>query len=272
MVLIKGLRKNFSLSASVRYSTKEFDHKTYSLLAYGRCNFRCKFCFSFGSDADENGVLPDAKKVQVSELENFVLEETKAGKAIRFSGGEPTLYTDLTIHLIRLIKKFGGLTIVDTNGSLPDKVKEISNYTDVLSIDSLKSNVENVEEITGADKQFSWNNPIKTIKLSEEFPCLVEYKTIIFHPVEYDFIEFIYSLLPKNVLWTLKQYLTSRSLFPESPNDEIIRKNQNNGLRQPTRNELIKLASYMIDKHADLKGRFSITIGSARNPKNHMRY
>jgi MoaA/NifB/PqqE/SkfB family radical SAM enzyme len=77
------------------------------LILTGRCNFKCPYCRHVGG-----------KDADYLEAEYTVLRWGAEGlKAIRFSGGEPTLYPRL-IDLVQLSKKLGVQRIaVSTNGS-----------------------------------------------------------------------------------------------------------------------------------------------------------
>ncbi|MDD5696750.1 MAG: anaerobic ribonucleoside-triphosphate reductase activating protein [Candidatus Pacebacteria bacterium] len=87
-----------------------------------RCNFRCPFCYSKELVLEE-----EIKKQPQTGIEDFFsfLEEKKGLlDACVICGGEPTLALELKDFLKR-IKEMGFLVKIDTNGYLPEKLKEL---------------------------------------------------------------------------------------------------------------------------------------------------
>ena len=116
-VWMKGLRSDFSSSIHTRYRLKRKNISSYSLVAFGKCNLSCKFCFTGGGRKSHEGLLPDAKQMDFEEIIDFVIRECKEGKAIRISGGEPTLFPKETLRILKIVREHGGLSIVATNGT-----------------------------------------------------------------------------------------------------------------------------------------------------------
>ena len=85
------------------------------------CNFRCPFCHNASL------VVPDRYSAEdFSEADFFSFIERRQGilDGVVVSGGEPTLQSGLIDFLVK-IKQYGFSVKLDTNGSFPDKLREI---------------------------------------------------------------------------------------------------------------------------------------------------
>lgn len=109
------------------------------------CNFRCGFCYN-----------PDLviKKSDDGFSEEYVLEflKNRIGKldAVCITGGEPLMTLDF--NFVKKIKKMGYKIKIDTNGSFPNKLKEIidKNLVDYIAMD-IKGSRENYSKIISVD-------------------------------------------------------------------------------------------------------------------------
>lgn len=108
------------------------------------CNFRCGFCYN-----------PD---LVIEDLEDGISEEyffdflsRRMGKldAVCITGGEPLISLDL--DFVRRIKSMGFKVKIDTNGSFPDKLKELisEELVDYIAMD-VKGSREDYERIVNA--------------------------------------------------------------------------------------------------------------------------
>jgi len=116
-----------------------------------RCNFRCPFCYSKELVLEEE----IKKHPQIGQEEFFSFLEQKIGllDACVVCGGEPTLNPDLNEFLKR-IKEMGFLIKIDTNGYLPEKLKELidKNLIDYIAMDIKAPLVkERYSQATGID-------------------------------------------------------------------------------------------------------------------------
>ena len=115
-------------------SLLEWPGKVSSLVFVSGCNFNCPFCHN----ADL--VNPDKIKNLPSITETEVLTDLKKRKkwidGVVISGGEPTLNPDLAAFLKKL-KKLGLATMVQTNGSQPEVIKQLlkNKLVDFFSLD-----------------------------------------------------------------------------------------------------------------------------------------
>ena len=111
MAAIRGLEK---------FAPKDFPGYISSTIFLGGCNFRCPFCQN--PDLVLNpGNLP----VMPQELFFEFIDSRKDWlEAVCVTGGEPLVHKDI-IKLLSLIKKEGLRIKLDTNGSFPERLREI---------------------------------------------------------------------------------------------------------------------------------------------------
>jgi organic radical activating enzyme len=92
---------------------------------YG-CNLKCIYC-----DEDKKKYkVYDSKKV-ISEIKK--LSKKSGSYTISFTGGEPLLYADDIVSLVRKLK--GYRFLLETNGVLYKELKKIIKFIDIVSMD-----------------------------------------------------------------------------------------------------------------------------------------
>lgn len=113
------------------------------------CNFRCGFCYNAGSVLNK----PDEC---LSEEKILEFLESKKGKldAVCITGGEPLLTIEK--DFLRKIREMGFLIKIDTNGTSPDKLKEIidEKLIDYIAID-IKNSKEKYNLTAGVEVDIS---------------------------------------------------------------------------------------------------------------------
>lgn len=115
------------------------------LILTSRCNFQCPYCRHIGGD---DMAYADAARV-------VKLWADHSLRNIRFSGGEPTLYTGL-FDLVVLAKELGiGRVALSTNGSANKDVYDrlLERGVDDFSVSLDACCAEDVEKMTGGVKQ-----------------------------------------------------------------------------------------------------------------------
>lgn len=110
-MIIKGLQKTTLL---------DFPSKVACTVFTGGCNFRCPFCHNASL------VLSPAQLPDISEQEFFDFLSKRRGilDGVCITGGEPLLQRDIVPFLER-IRTLGFAVKLDTNGSFPEKLKDI---------------------------------------------------------------------------------------------------------------------------------------------------
>lgn len=110
-----------------------------TLFTYG-CNFRCPFCHNPELVVEKEGetitdlYVLDFLKSRVGKLDGVVI-----------TGGEPLLHQSSPaastrrdyelVDFIRKVKNLGFLVKVDTNGSFPERIRELYKYVDYWAMD-----------------------------------------------------------------------------------------------------------------------------------------
>ena len=113
MIKIKGLQKLTLLDFPERIACTVF---------LGGCNFRCPFCHNASL------VLPERQSEDITEGEFFEFLASRVGRlsGVCVSGGEPTLYKELPLFLLK-IKQMGFAVKLDTNGYNPEMLEALIN-------------------------------------------------------------------------------------------------------------------------------------------------
>ncbi len=128
-----------------KMSIVDYDGKVASTIFTGSCNFRCPFCHN-------SPLVLDYQKIQAipeQELMDFLVKRKNLLDGVCITGGEPTLQKDLPF-LCEKIKKLGYAVKLDTNGTNPKMVKELSEngLVDYFAMD-IKNNREDYAPIIG---------------------------------------------------------------------------------------------------------------------------
>lgn len=103
-----------------RLSLLDYPDKTCCTIFTVGCNYRCPFCHNASiveNKLSEKGVLQD-------EVIDFLKRRIGILDGVCITGGEPLLQDQLE-SFIREIKSLGFLVKLDTNGSLPKKLKQL---------------------------------------------------------------------------------------------------------------------------------------------------
>lgn len=110
-MIIKGLQKTTLL---------DFPSKVACTVFTGGCNFRCPFCHNASL------VLTPKDVPEIPEEEFFTFLQKRHGvlEGVCITGGEPLLQNDI-IPFIERIHSMGFAVKLDTNGSFPDKLRDI---------------------------------------------------------------------------------------------------------------------------------------------------
>lgn len=123
-------------------STKDIPSRVAIVFFTIGCNFNCEFCHNKHLLRDNNG-----KNYELNELIS-IIKSNQLISSVSITGGEPSLQNDL-VALCREIKKLNLYISIDTNGSLPDKIKKLLPYVDRFALDIKSSLVLNrLESVT----------------------------------------------------------------------------------------------------------------------------
>ncbi|MEM4330451.1 MAG: anaerobic ribonucleoside-triphosphate reductase activating protein [Candidatus Pacearchaeota archaeon] len=165
-----------------------------TLFLFG-CNFRCGFCYN-----PELVIEEKTRDLDEEEILNFLEKRKKILEGVTFTGGEPL--TNLEKEFLKKIKEKGYLIKIDTNGSFPEKLKEIieENLVDYIAMD-IKGKKEDYQKITSSKIDIEKiEESIKIISEMKEY----EFRTTILesiHKEDYvlDMLKWIYFLIKKRI-------------------------------------------------------------------------
>ncbi|MFA6079230.1 MAG: 7-carboxy-7-deazaguanine synthase QueE [Candidatus Omnitrophota bacterium] len=94
------------------------------------CNLSCSFCDEISASA--------SKKYSPEELLAEILAIESADgphHSVSFTGGEPLLYTEFLIEVLKLLEKEKIVSYLETNGTLPVNLAKIIDRVDIVSMD-----------------------------------------------------------------------------------------------------------------------------------------
>ena len=130
------------------------------------CNLRCPYCHN------PDLVLTKDNGKYISEKEFFEFLLSRKGKldGVCITGGEPTLYPNLT-NLIRRIREMGFLVKLDSNGAVPEMLEHLlrEKLLDYVAID-IKNAPSQYAETCGADViEYVEKSAISTMSSAQRF-------------------------------------------------------------------------------------------------------
>ena len=106
---------------------------------FSGCNLRCNYC-----DTPKSLTINSKSKYFTTQaLYEYIKDIVEKSKnkfygqklSISFTGGEPLIYADFILNLIKKYLKNKFLIYIETNGTLPQQIKKIYKYCDVVSMD-----------------------------------------------------------------------------------------------------------------------------------------
>jgi len=133
------------------------------------CNFRCPFCYNKDIVEGKTGVIPEEEIISFLEKRRGLLE------GVVITGGEPLLQEDITFFSEK-VKKLGYPIKIDTNGSFPEKLKELidKKLVDYISMD-VKAPMEKYDKLAGV--KVDLKKIKKSIKIIQDSDVDYEFKT-----------------------------------------------------------------------------------------------
>ena len=108
------------------------------------CNFRCPFCHNSGL---VEGV--GEEEISTEEILDFLKKRKGLLDGVVITGGEPLIQKDIR-DFVEMIKELGYLVKLDTNGTNPQKLKELveARLIDYVAMD-IKNSPEEYSKATG---------------------------------------------------------------------------------------------------------------------------
>lgn len=146
-----------------KMSLLDYDDMVSVVLFTPKCNFRCPFC--------HNGltVLDSEETIRFDDIIAYLKSRKNLIDAVVITGGEPTLMPELKERIIA-IRELGFKIKLDTNGSNPDKLKDLveSHLIDYVAMD-VKNSLDKYAETTGVPciKEENIVSSIEYLKLNK---------------------------------------------------------------------------------------------------------
>ncbi|MBQ7152851.1 MAG: anaerobic ribonucleoside-triphosphate reductase activating protein [Clostridia bacterium] len=111
----------------------DFPGRVACTLFTGGCNLRCPFCHNAPLVTDIDG---DSALYREEEIFTFLKRRVGLLDGVAVTGGEPLLHKDLPAFLSR-VKEMGFAVKLDTNGTFPDRLREIvsAGLADYVAVD-----------------------------------------------------------------------------------------------------------------------------------------
>lgn len=218
------------------------DNKPVHSIAYGRCNYRCEFCY-FGKR--KTNLYPE---FTLETFEQKIWELLRYSKNFKFTGGEPTLNPYLP-ELMRILKIYGAQIYLDTNGSYPQKIKALidEGLVDIMGI-SLKGLDEERAAATAniTNKKLCWDNVLESIaigaKAEKKVKIIVTYVACegYFTEADLDRLAELLKPYPDVTLKINNCYLEKRIDFKRKGLDKT---------------EIYSMVERFVERHPEFKGR-----------------
>jgi pyruvate formate lyase activating enzyme len=123
-------------------SLQDYPEEVSSIIWTTGCNFSCPFCYN--KDLVEGNI----EKIPEDEIFSFLEKRRKLINGLVITGGEPFLQKDLK-DFCKKVKKLGYKIKIDTNGSYPNKLKELidEKLVDYIAMD-VKAPKKQYEKLT----------------------------------------------------------------------------------------------------------------------------
>ena len=173
----------------------------------GGCNLRCPFCHNAGLVR-----TPNASGNLYNEVLGYLKSRQGVLEGVCITGGEPLLQPDL-ISFLKEVKSMGFEVKLDTNGSLPNRLKETlaSGLVDYVAMD-IKSSPKGYAKACGGDVDF--NTFLNSMEVVRSSGVKYEFRTTAvkgIHEVG-DFIE-IAKLLKPDENYFIQGFIDSGNLL-----------------------------------------------------------
>lgn len=131
-----------------KLSLLDYPGKMACTLFTGGCNFRCPFCHN----GDLVFLPENINKYHEVEVFDFLKKRVSVLEGVCISGGEPLLQKNLKV-LLKKIKALGYQVKLDTNGTFPNKLKELveAGLVDYVAMD-IKNDLNNYAKTAGLEE------------------------------------------------------------------------------------------------------------------------
>jgi len=200
MVTINGLLKTTMI---------DYPGKMAAAVFLGGCNFKCPFCHNIDLVKASN-----LETISEDEVISFLKERKKWVDGLVISGGEPTIHKDLP-EFAKRVKDAGFLVKIDTNGGMPDILKELvsKKLVDYIAMD-IKSSPQGYDKASGTKVDIKAIE--KSIKIIRESGIDYEFRTTVVPGIhKKDDIKKIGEWLKGSKKYYIQQFRSEETLDPK---------------------------------------------------------
>lgn len=140
---------SINIQGYIKLSLLDFPGTVSCTVFTGGCNLRCPFCHNAGLVK-----TPGAEQNAEGEVLDYLKKRQGVLDGVCVTGGEPLLQPHLS-DFLREVKKMNYLIKLDTNGSLPEALKNIlsENLADYVAMD-IKSSPDGYHKASGSELPF----------------------------------------------------------------------------------------------------------------------
>ncbi|MBQ4568666.1 MAG: anaerobic ribonucleoside-triphosphate reductase activating protein [Ruminococcus sp.] len=169
------------IEAIQKLTLLDFPQKMACTIFTHGCNFRCPFCHNAG-------LVTQEQQVNISEEEVLKFLKSRQGilEGVCITGGEPLLQADIE-DFMRKIKDMGYLVKLDTNGSFPEKLRDLckKGLVDYVAMD-IKNSQKKYAQTVGK-QLFDLSTVTKSVEFLKSGTVPYEFRTTVtkdFHTLE----------------------------------------------------------------------------------------
>jgi pyruvate formate lyase activating enzyme len=237
-------------------SSVDYPKRPAAVIFTPKCNYNCPFC--------QNWKILKVKaeyRRDLNDILEFIDRASPTIEAVKVTGGEPTLYPYFLKEVGGYTRKKGLRFGFDTNGFLHEAIKELTPYSDLISLDlkTVPTNSESMERLIGmpGKGEKAAENTMKTLKyLMHHDEVYLDLRTTVVPTLNDDTreLEVIGEILKSldyesrasqgSASYTLQEFV------PEHAREESIRR-----IRSPSPKDLAKLADASHLEHVYVKHR-----------------
>ena len=150
-------------------SLQDYPEEVSSIIWTIGCSFSCPFCYN------KDIVNVNISEISTEEILSFLEKRKKLIDGLVISGGEPFVQKDLK-NFCKKVKKIDYKIKIDTNGTFPDKMKELidEKLVDYIAMDvkAPKNKYNNLSGVKTDIKKIE-----RSIKILQDSGILYEFKT-----------------------------------------------------------------------------------------------